>query len=211
MREFRYTRNVKKGDLFYHDFLTVDHERKTILYVKEVDSGDEKNINFQLKSSSSFLKIIKKYQDIGYQLIEKDGAGYRCKKEEVINALDLHTVVSGYADLCKIRPEPYTYFSLTRIENAINCYIDDGMSFFDLRFWCQLFTYSVEESFDYPLTFQNVFQLAVVKKLNEYMLEGRHMADDTNVKEHLRKVVPEIYAIREKYYRMLGLKLDLEK
>lgn len=211
MRQLKYTRKVRKGDLCYHDFLTIDRDKKTILFVKEVDSGDEKPVSFKLKSSPAFLKSIKKYLEIGYHLIEKDGAEDRCKKEEILNALDLHTVVSTYADLCKTRPEPYTYFSLARIENAINCYIEEGMSFFDLRFWCQLFTFSVEESFDYPLTFQNAFQFAVVKKLNEYMMEGRHMGDDISVREHLRKVMPEIYAIREKYYKMLGLKLDLEK
>ncbi len=209
MKTQRYTRGVKKGDLFYHDFLTIDCEKKTVLYVKEKDTGDEKTVGFRPVSSTCFLKTLKKYQDNGYSVTEKDGAEDRCRKEEIVSALDLHTVVSAYADLCKLRPEPYSYFSLSRIENAIDMYLDEGMSFFDLRFWCQLFTLSVEESFSYPLTFQNAFQLAVLKKLNEYMMDGRHLADESVVKEHMRNAMPEIYSLREKYYKMLGLKTKI--
>lgn len=211
MNELKYYRNVKKGDLFYRDLLTISLDSKTVLYARDVDTGDIRPAGFHFKSCGEFIKIYKKYIDDGFTLIEKDGIQYRCSKEEICNALDLHTVVSTYADLCKLRPEHSNYFSLTRIENAINSYLNGGMSFFDLKFWAQLFSLAVEESFEYPLTFQNAFQLAVIKKLDEYLMDGKHLVDENKVREHLSNAMPEIYALREKYYKMLGLQTKAGK
>ena len=39
------------------------------------------------------------------------------------------------------------------------------------------------------------------------MITGKRMVDDEEIKEDIRKVMPEIYSMRDKYYKMIGLGL----
>ena len=207
MNTLRYARKVTKGDLLYHDYLLIDKIEKKVIYIKEEETGKQSLLNYKKKTASSFTKIIEKYKEKGFELIEKDGADDRIRQADVIQGIDLHVDVSTYADYCKVRPERGSYFSFEKIQRAVDYYLDDEISFFKLRYWCQFFALAVEESFSYPLTSQNTFQYAVIKCLSDHMITGKRMVDDEEIKEDIRKVMPEIYSMRDKYYKMIGLGL----
>ena len=203
----KYTRKVIKGDLLYHDYLLVDKIQKKMIYTKEEETGKQSLFNYKNKSASSFTKIIQKYKEKGFELTEKDGADDRIREADVIQGIDLHVDVSTYADYCKVRPERGKYFSFERIQRAVDYFLDDKISFFKLRYWFQFYAFAVEESFSYPLSQQNTFQFAVIKCLGEHMITGKKMVDDEEIKDDVRKIMPEIYSMRDKYYKMIGLGL----
>ena len=120
MNTLRYARKVTKGDLLYHDYLLIDKIEKKVIYIKEEETGKQSLLNYKKKTASSFTKIIEKYKEKGFELIEKDGADDRIRQADVIQGIDLHVDVSTYADYCKVRPERGSYFSFERIQRAVD-------------------------------------------------------------------------------------------
>ena len=94
MNTLRYARKVTKGDLLYHDYLLIDKTEKKMIYIKEEETGKQSLLNYKKKTASSFTKIIEKYKEKGFELIEKDGADDRIRQADVIQGIDLHVDVS---------------------------------------------------------------------------------------------------------------------
>ncbi len=65
---------------------------------------------------------------------------------------------------------------------------------------------SVMESFSYPPTAADAYQFAVVKTIGDHLLLGRQLSTTEEVKDTVRKILPEIESLRKNYLKLVGFK-----
>lgn len=202
----RYYSKVLLGDNVYYDFLIIDEKNMKSTYVQECEYSDDLFLGCHRLRRKQFLKKLTKIEDGTYELERKDGAKDRVRKADVENALDLHCGLSTYPDLCKVRPEKGEYFLDSRIEKAVFYFLDDRISFFQLQYWANLFSMAVMESFNFPPSASDAYQFAVVKSIGDHLLLCKQESSDEEIKEVVKKILPEIASLKEKYLKLVGFR-----
>lgn len=198
-----YYRKVKKGDLYYIDLMTVDSDKKTVSYVKEKLPDETFGMAKKCFSNYRFNHMKKSLENKNYEFTYTDGADDRVGVFQVKAALDGNVGASTTADLIKIRPYRSDYFSISRIEKECNFYLNELCSYFQFRYWCDYFCFVVQESFSYPLTAENKYQLAVVKSIEEHTLQGNNLVNPEDKKIEVRIMLDQIHLIEKKYEKKI--------
>lgn len=198
----KYYRKVLRGDFVYSDHLILDLDKKQMRKIVECNYDKDKLLTYQKVSRRKFTSLIEKYILKGFVLKTEDGAIDRLRKEEVLPALDLKVDLSTYADYCKVRvTKDKDYFSIARIQHAIDLFYQDEIPFFELLYWSEFFASAVMESLSYPLTKEDAYRYAVIKVLQDHMLLGREFTDDSQMKETIDQIMPSIDLLTRKYQK----------